>query len=55
MIFLLVTAITVLSVFSIERGEKQRDAADVAFMETENWAQLVSLSITVSEEQPAPQ
>ena len=30
MIFLLVTAITVLSVFSIERGEKQRDAADVA-------------------------
>lgn len=29
-IFLLVTAITVLSVFAIERGEKQRDAAEVA-------------------------
>lgn len=32
-----------------------RDAADVAFMETENWAQLVSLSIRVSEDLPAPQ
>ncbi|HBM05095.1 MAG TPA: hypothetical protein DD369_05775, partial [Erythrobacter sp.] len=30
LIFVLVTAITVLSVFAIERGEAQRDAADVA-------------------------
>ncbi|WP_370031207.1 CHASE domain-containing protein [Qipengyuania mesophila] len=30
LIFVLVSAITVLSVFAIERGEKQRDAADVA-------------------------
>ena len=30
LIFILVTGITVLSVFAIERGEKQRDAADVA-------------------------
>ena len=30
LIFLLVTGITVLSVFAIERGEEQRDAADVA-------------------------
>ena len=30
LIFVLVTAITVLSVFAIERGEKERDAADVA-------------------------
>ena len=30
LIFLLVSAITVLSVFAIERGEQQRDAADVA-------------------------
>ena len=30
LIFLLVTGITVLSVFAIERGEQQRDAADVA-------------------------
>ncbi len=30
LIFLLVTAITVLSVFAIERGEKQRDTAEVA-------------------------
>jgi len=30
LIFVLVTAITVLSVFSIERGEQERDAADVS-------------------------
>lgn len=30
LIFILVTGITVLSVFAIERGEEQRDAADVA-------------------------